>query len=90
MKPTINSTLKQTKKTIFATSLFFILAISLISLTTTQADNTYNHTTYILAAAKPSPIGIGQTIYLTYLIENVPPLVLRQIAQSSTIGAESP
>ena len=76
MKPTINSTLKQTKKTIFATLLFLILAISLLSLTTTQADNTYNHTTYILAAAKPSPIGVGQTIYLTYLIENVPPLVL--------------
>ena len=58
--------------------LLTILALSSITIFTpsTQADDKYHHTTYILVAAEPSPIGVGQTIYLTYLIENVPPAVL--------------
>jgi outer membrane protein assembly factor BamB len=68
----------QARNSIFATLLLVLLALSLLAVCTpsTKADDKYHHTTYILAAAAPSPIGVGQTIYLTYLIENVPPAVL--------------
>ena len=82
----------KTKKSLLSMLLLTILALSSITIFTpsTQADDRYHHTTYILAAATPSPIGVGQTIYLTYLIENVPPAVLPTSAPSSITGAESP
>lgn len=66
------------RKLLYATILFAILALSTIATFAplSKADDKYHHSTYILAAAEPSPIGVGQTIYLTFLIENVPPAVL--------------
>jgi hypothetical protein len=70
--------MKIRKPKFFAAVLLLVLTISCLSITipAIKADDKYNRTTYLLAAAEPSPIGVGQTIYLTYLIENVPPAVL--------------
>ena len=59
-------------------ALFLLLAFSISSAftPTITADDKYHHTTYIHAAAAPNPQLIGAPIYLTYIIDNVPPAVL--------------
>ena len=67
----------QTKKPLYAATLLTLLCISLFaaSATTLKADDRYNHTTHIYVAATPTPQLVGQTVYITYIIANVPPSV---------------
>ena len=66
------------KKKFYITTLILLLAVSmLVALTPTiKADDKYHHTTLIHAAAAPNPQLAGSPVYLTFIIDNVPPPVL--------------
>ncbi|MDR0372464.1 MAG: PQQ-binding-like beta-propeller repeat protein [Nitrososphaerota archaeon] len=67
----------QAKKSLYTIALLTLLTLSMFAVftTTLKADDRYNHTTYIYVAAAPNPQLVGEVVYITYIIANVPPSV---------------
>jgi PQQ enzyme repeat. len=57
----------------FGLILFLALSVFVAVAPLGTADNLYSHSTTIFCVAAPNPIGVGQTVYISYLVANVPP-----------------
>lgn len=69
--------LKSATRKLFIPMVFLLFGALLLTAISpaTQADDRYNHSTYIHVAAAPNPQLVGNSVYITYIIANVPPSV---------------
>jgi FOG: WD40-like repeat len=64
------------RKTFYSVLSLLLLTFALLaSFPTLMADDAYHHTTYIHAIAAPNPQLVGASVYITFIIDNVPPSV---------------
>ena len=72
MKILRNKTITLSIALILIMTLSTVMEVAPIS----KADNLYSHSTVIFCVVAPTPIGIGQTTYVSFLVANVPPPAL--------------
>jgi outer membrane protein assembly factor BamB len=65
---------KDKTATLFALFLMFAMTFSLVALPSANAHTPpWTIATYAFASAAPNPVGVGQTVYLNFWIDKVPP-----------------